>query len=143
VKLSDIGKNQIVNVAEVSANSASGISSGLMQDTAHVTINDCELLIPEIFSPNGDGNQDYFRVFCIEKYPDAKIEVYNRWGNLVFTKEHFGNTSVWGETDAWWDGYSDHKWTAGKEKLPPATYYYILFLNDGSKPRNGFIFLNR
>ena len=103
----------------------------------------CELGIPEIFSPNNDGIQDYFRIKCIENYPDAKIEIYNRWGNLVFTKEHYGNSSVWGETDAWWDGYSDNKLTMGKEKLPPSTYYYILFLNDGSKPRNGYIFLNR
>ncbi len=143
VKSADIGKKQIVNVAEASARSSSGLTTGLSKSTAIVAIKDCELLIPEIFSPNGDGNQDYFRVYCIENYPDAKIEVYNRWGNIVFTKEHYGNTSVWGDTDAWWDGYSDHKWTAGKEKLPSATYYYILFLNDGSKPRNGYIFLNR
>ncbi len=51
--------------------------------TAAVTITidpeeNCELLIPEIFSPNDDGIQDYFRIVCIDKYPDARIEIYNR-----------------------------------------------------------------
>ncbi len=113
--------------------------------TVYVTVEsgECELFIPEIFSPNGDGNQDYFRIKCIENYPNAKIEIYNRWGNLVYEQKNYGNTDVWGTTDAWWDGYSDQKMRFGRDKLPPATYFYILYLNDGSKPRNGFIFLNR
>ncbi len=103
----------------------------------------CELLIPEIFTPNDDGIQDNFKIKCIEHYPDARLEVYNRWGNLVYSKDHYGNTDLWGENDAWWNGYSTHKWTVGKDRLPSATYIYILYLNDGSKPRNGFVFLNR
>ena len=110
--------------------------------TLEVTDN-CELLIPNGFTPNGDGIGDYWRIKCIGKYPNAYVEILNRWGNRVFNKEHYGNTDIWGEADAWWDGRSNHKWTVGSQKLPPGTYFYILHLNNGKeKERTGFIFLN-
>jgi gliding motility-associated-like protein len=112
-------------------------------DIATIQVASCELVIPNGFSPNGDGIQDYWRIKCLEKYPDAKVEIYNRWGNLVYELEHYGNLDVHGPTDAWWNGYSTSKWTFGTDKLPTGTYFYILDLKDGSKPRNGFIFLNR
>jgi hypothetical protein len=80
----------------------------------------------------------------LHHYPNAKIEIYNRWGNLVYEQENYGNPDRWGSIDAWWDGYSTHKWTVGNEKLPPGTYFYILYLNDGSSdPLTGSVFLNR
>ena len=39
--------------------------------------------------------------------------------------------------------YDDQKWTVGKEKLPPGTYFYILHLNNGDDPITGSVFLNR
>jgi gliding motility-associated-like protein len=101
------------------------------------------LVIPTGFSPNDDGIQDKWRIKCLERYPDARIEIYNRWGNRVFEKDNFGNSDVHGESDAWWDGYSSQKAAFGDEKLPNGTYYYILFLNDGNKPLNGYLFLNK
>ncbi|MBT7045617.1 MAG: tandem-95 repeat protein, partial [Gammaproteobacteria bacterium] len=115
-------------------------------DTQFISPNDtldCELMVPEGFSPNDDMIHDYFEIYCFENYPNAKIEIYNRWGNLVYDKEDYGNVDRWGTTDAWWDGRSTHKWTVGSEKLPTATYFYILYLNDGSEPRTGSIFLNK
>jgi len=103
----------------------------------------CELFIPDGFSPNDDGNNDYFKVYCIEDYPNAKIEIYNRWGNLVYEKENYGNTDRWASSEAWWDGRSDSKMAIGNKKLPPGTYFYIFYLNDGSDPITGFVFLNR
>jgi hypothetical protein len=75
-------------------------------------------------------------------YPDAQIEIYNRWGNKIYERENFGNTSRWGAQDAWWNGNSMHDWTVGKDKLPAGTYFYILKLGDGSDPITGYIFLN-
>jgi len=105
----------------------------------------CEFFIPDGFSPdNIDGINDYFEIECLaEDYPNAKIEIYNRWGNLVYEKEQYGNTDRWGSSEAWWDGRSTNKLTVGKEKLPAGTYFYILYLNDGSDPITGFVFLNR
>uniref|UniRef100_UPI0025F91D45 gliding motility-associated C-terminal domain-containing protein n=1 Tax=uncultured Draconibacterium sp. TaxID=1573823 RepID=UPI0025F91D45 len=107
--------------------------------------------IPDGFSPNGDGYNDLFRIACTiesdakfeDDYPDAKIEIFNRWGNLVFEQERFGNTSHWGEYDAWWDGTSMHDMQLGKDQLPAANYFYILYFNkDGKEPVTGFVFLN-
>ncbi len=101
----------------------------------------CELSIPEIFTPNGDGIQDNLQITCIERYPNATFTVFNRNGTTVYQKEHYGNSNIWGD-DAWWDGSSNSKWTVGGEKLPAATYFYILDLKDGSEPRTGYIYLN-
>ncbi len=104
---------------------------------------DCTLVIPSGFSPNGDGIQDYFRITCMEKYPDAIIKIFNRWGNVVYKKGKYGNTAEYGEPDAWWDGSSNQDRTLGGTSLSSGTYFYILDLMDGSKPFTGSIFLYR
>ncbi len=111
----------------------------------------CELNIPDGFSPNQDGYNDFFemRFTCDtgeqlfeDVYPDAKIEIFNRWGNLIYEQENYGNVSRWGSTDAWWDGTSMHDMQIGNDKLPAATYFYILYLNNGQEAITGTIFLN-
>ncbi len=90
-----------------------------------------DLFIPEGFSPNGDGVHDYFQVRGIEDYPEAFMMIFNRWGSKLFEKKNYGNLSVWGtDADAWWDGYSDNKWTLGDAKVPPGNYIYILDLGN-------------
>ncbi len=103
-----------------------------------------EFFIPEAFSPNYDGYNDYFEISGIDIYPNARIEIYNRWGTLLYEKDHYGNTDNWGSADNWWDGSSNKSWTVGKEKLPTGTYFYIFYYNDGnSDPKTGSVFLNR
>ncbi len=111
--------------------------------------------IPDGFSPNNDGYNDYFKVIieCEDQYgqkeirdlgddfPNARIEIFNRWGNLIFEKERFGNTNELGDTDAWWDGSSMHDWQVGKNKLPVGTYFYILDIGNG-EVFTGSVFLN-
>uniref|UniRef100_UPI0025DD8AFB T9SS type B sorting domain-containing protein n=1 Tax=uncultured Draconibacterium sp. TaxID=1573823 RepID=UPI0025DD8AFB len=111
------------------------------------------LVIPEGFSPNTDNKNDYFEIQMSvddvdnsifgEEYPDAHLYVYNRWGNLIFEKEHYGNYSVWGtnKAEAWWDGRSESSLTIGSGKVPPATYIYILQL-DNQTVEKGTIFIN-
>jgi gliding motility-associated-like protein/uncharacterized repeat protein (TIGR01451 family) len=146
ITISDIKNKKVTNTAYASGSFKSGNNSEVMtvesESTVVVDLDECELLIPQIFTPNDDGIQDYFRIQCIENYPDAKIEIFNRWGQLVYNQEKYGNTQVWGTTDAWWGGYSNNT-SLGSEKLPTATYFYILYFNDGTNPQNGFIFLSR
>jgi len=141
VQSADERNGQVENVAFVSGTTPDGT---IIENSSSVTVQveQCEMVIPNAFSPNNDGIQDTWRIKCIEKFPDARVEIYNRWGNRVFEKDNFGNTDIHGSADAWWDGYSSQKLTFGNEKLPTGTYYYILNLNDGSKPINGFIFMN-
>ncbi|NOY96745.1 MAG: T9SS type B sorting domain-containing protein, partial [Chlorobi bacterium] len=104
--------------------------------------NTCSLYIPEGFSPNGDGVHDYFRIYCIENYPDAKMYIFNRWGNKIFEKIHYGNLDYWGSDEAaWWDGSSKHKWSLGSQSLPPGNYLYILDLGNGEK-RSGTVMIS-
>ncbi|HEY3390046.1 MAG TPA: Ig-like domain-containing protein, partial [Prolixibacteraceae bacterium] len=116
--------------------------------TATVTIlvtkdESCEVFVPNSFSPDGDGIHDNFKIRCLYNYENPIIEIYNRWGNLVYEKDHYGNVDYWGsEEDAWWNGRSDHKMNIGNAVLPVGTYYYVLKLNS-IKVLTGFLFLNK
>jgi gliding motility-associated-like protein len=122
--------------------------SPILCSTAVVNLNmtrdvDCDVLVPNSFSPNGDGIHDLFMVRCLYNYDNPEIKIYNRWGNLVFVKEHYGDVNIWGsDVSAWWDGRSNQKWNVTDADLPIGTYYYILKL-DGSKVLTGFLYLNR
>lgn len=128
-----------------------------LRDTATVYINvdcsmenpnpiDCELFIPEGFSPNNDGIHDFFRIMCIEHYPDAKLMIFNRNGDLLWEKEHYGNYDVWGsQYDAWWWGtsvlskYDVGRFTInGDPKLKFGNYVYVLLLGNGDV-KNGTV----
>ena len=53
-----------------------------MKDSILVSKN-CNVLIPKVFSPNGDGINDYFNIlpYNIESF---ELSIYNKWGKLVF-----------------------------------------------------------
>jgi hypothetical protein len=58
--------------------------------------------------------------------------IFNRAGNKLFEKEHYGNMEYWGsDQNAWWWGTSENKWTPGKGILPAGNYIYILDLGNG------------
>jgi gliding motility-associated-like protein len=91
--------------------------------------------IPEGFSPNGDGINDRFVIPDIAtSYPNYSIEVFNRWGNVVFK----GNAST---PD--WDGFANQSGTFGNDVLPVGVYFYILNYNDGqTSPVQGKLYLS-
>ncbi|MFV0378479.1 MAG: gliding motility-associated C-terminal domain-containing protein [Mangrovibacterium sp.] len=102
-----------------------------------------KLFIPDGFSPNGDDINERFVISGLEDYPNAKLEVYSRWNNLVYSKESYGNESKWG-ADAWWDGRSSGNMRVGDGLLPAANYIYFLRLDpDKSDVHRGIIFINR
>ncbi|MDX8337600.1 Ig-like domain-containing protein [Draconibacterium sp. IB214405] len=104
----------------------------------------CELFIPEGFSPNDDGVHDFFQILCIQKYPNAKLMIFNRNGVKLWEKEHYGNLDVWGTyEDAWWWGTSENRLTIGRSGgLPAGNYIYVLILNDGlGTVKNGTVML--
>ncbi len=96
----------------------------------------CEVFIPESFSPNGDGANDYLEILGIEGFPENKFEVYNRWGVMVYTAEGSINN---------WDGVPNTGPLLGQnDVLPVGTYYYVIKLKKtGYKPKVGFIYLNK
>jgi gliding motility-associated-like protein len=77
--------------------------------------------IPNVFSPNGDGVHDRWDILNISTfYPNAEVEVYNKWGSRVF-KSAPGYPNPW-------DG------TRNGQQMPVATYYYVIDLKNGRKP---------
>lgn len=95
--------------------------------------NDGTIPVPEGFSPNGDGKNDWFVIDGIENYPNNTFTVYNRWGNVVYEAKPYNNE---------WDGRWDNESRAG-EGLPIGTYFYILDLGNDTEPITGSIYLNR
>ena len=101
----------------------------------------CTLMIPNGFTPNGDGINDYFDITCLEQYPDAKLKIYSRTSTLLYEQEHYGNFDFWGGEDAaWWNGNDRYK-----NKLDSDSYIYILDLEHGRKEmiKTGVIFISR
>ncbi|WP_246197909.1 Ig-like domain-containing protein [Chitinophaga agrisoli] len=74
--------------------------------------------IPEGFSPNGDGKNDKFVIGNVGT-DKISLEIYNRWGNVVFRDDNYKNT---------WDGKCNQGTHFGEE-VPDGTYYYIIILN--------------
>ncbi|PIQ16707.1 MAG: hypothetical protein COW67_01500, partial [Flavobacteriales bacterium CG18_big_fil_WC_8_21_14_2_50_32_9] len=89
-------------------------TDGLCWDTAFVIIevfNESNILIPTVFTPNGDGNNDFFRVDG-ENLKSVDGEIYNRWGQKMF---------AWGNVNGYWDGR-----TLSGSEAPDGTYFYII-----------------
>ncbi|MBB4802426.1 gliding motility-associated-like protein [Flavobacterium nitrogenifigens] len=85
----------------------------------------CEEVFPHnAFSPNGDNFNDTFKIDNIDNltcYPENTVEIYNRWGILVFETKNYNNT-----TNAF-DGISRGRTTVKQsDGLPTGTYFYII-----------------
>lgn len=72
------------------------------------------------FSPDGDGINDKWNIRWASIYPNMIIQIFNRWGALVYENK--------GEFNGW-----DGTGKSGK-LLPPSTYYFVININDGSTP---------
>jgi gliding motility-associated-like protein len=83
-----------------------------------------KILAPNAFSPNGDGINDTWVITNLSIYPGATVDVYNRYGQLVFHSENNNKT---------WDG------TYNGKSLPMATYYYIIDPKNNEKKIAGSV----
>ncbi|MEP6844843.1 MAG: gliding motility-associated C-terminal domain-containing protein [Panacibacter sp.] len=68
-------------------------------------------LIPNAFSPNGDGINDTWIIGYLNSYPGVTVQVYNRYGQVVYRSVDYSKA---------WDG------TYNGAPLPVGTYYYII-----------------
>ena len=83
--------------------------------------------IPGGLTPNGDGANETWEIGGLSQYPDAKVMVFDRWGQQVYTGDYTSLLMGW-----------DIKW----KECPTADYYYILDLGNGEK-YNGVVTLKR
>ncbi|WP_445452722.1 T9SS type B sorting domain-containing protein [Flavobacterium sp. 25HG05S-40] len=115
--------------------SANGCESERLPVTIDLTI--CDIVIPDGFSPNNDFINDTFEIPNLAiQYPNFKMEIYNRYGNLIYK----GDRNIPN-----WDGTTTVSGlNLGDKLLPTGVYFYILEFNDGTrKPVQGRVYLNR
>ena len=99
---------------------------GCAEATVTICIECEELTIFTALTPNGDGKNETFYVAKIEDFPNNQLQIFNRWGNLVYEKRGYLNE---------WRG------TYNGDPLPDGAYFYILDVTDGDKTTsyNGYI----
>ncbi|MBR5166899.1 MAG: gliding motility-associated C-terminal domain-containing protein [Salinivirgaceae bacterium] len=84
--------------------------------------------VPNAFTPNGDGNHDFYIISC-DNGSKLTLEIFNRWGYRVFRRT--------GTENIVWDGYNPQG-----TLVQPGTYYYVITVEEGStnyNPLNGYI----
>lgn len=84
--------------------------------------------VPNVFTPNADGVNDQF-IVTVNGEELFSIEIYSRWGNLVFKRENVNNLV--------WDGYMPDG-----SKVKPGTYFYVIAAHDTQNvydPESGYI----
>ncbi|WP_196889934.1 gliding motility-associated C-terminal domain-containing protein, partial [Aureivirga sp. CE67] len=134
IEVKVLGDGDYENIAEITSYQG-GMDSDSSNNTASASTEPQCLLIYNEFSPNGDQVNDTFIIDCIERYPNNRLEVYNRWGTKVYEKNGYLNE---------WDGTSKADATIKEsDKLPVGTYFYILNLNNGTEPIKGWLYINR
>lgn len=83
----------------------------------------------DVITPNGDGINDSWHILNLDKFPNAIINVYNRWGNLVHEST--------GKDGPWNGSYNG-------DTLPSGSYYYrIDVMGDGSDIRSGWLYITQ
>ncbi|WP_423740391.1 gliding motility-associated C-terminal domain-containing protein [Flavobacterium columnare] len=115
-------------------------------DTATVTVtvhpsNNEEVVVYNHMTPNGDGDNDVFFIDGVDKFPNNSVEVYNRWGVLVYEAKGYNNN------DRAFRGISSGRVTIKQlEELPEGTYYYMFKYENTSgvtKEKAGYLYINR
>ena len=101
----------------------------------------CDIIIYNAVSPNNDGMNDVFFIEGIECYPKNSVEIYNRWGVLIYETQGYDNLI------RSFKGYSEGRSTFNKnELLPDGTYFYILKYEDSegnSHDKSGYLYLDK
>jgi gliding motility-associated-like protein/uncharacterized repeat protein (TIGR01451 family) len=129
-----LGFGDYLNTAFVQS-SVGGDETNTDNDEASAEVDPICLTIYNEFSPDGDGVNETFVIDCLERFPNNKLEVFNRWGNVVYSKRGYLND---------WNGSSNGRAVINKsDELPVGTYYYVLDLGNGSDPRVGWLYINR
>lgn len=80
--------------------------------------------IPNTFSPNNDGINDKWDIQYLDTYPNCRVQVFTRTGQLVFESRGYREP---------WDG------TMKGKSLPVDTYYYVIEPESGREPVTGYV----
>jgi len=118
-KLNPIASPPVSTTYTLNVFSASGCASST--DDVFVKVYE-KMVIPNSFSPNGDGINDIWNIITIDTYANPTVKVINRYGQLMF--EGKGSKTAW-------NGKHENK------DVPVGVYYYMIYLEPGLKPITG------
>lgn len=88
--------------------------------------------IPDGFSPNNDGINDFLIIEGIEDFPGCELTVFSEWGNIVYQMTNYQND---------WNGTANLGILKTEKVLPEAKYYYVLEMPYNSIIKKGTIYL--
>jgi gliding motility-associated-like protein len=89
---------------------------------------EASLVIPNTFTPNGDGINDTWDIKFLGTYINCSVDVFTRWGQKIYSSLGYPVP---------WNG------TYNGSALPTGTYYYIINLKNGLAPLSGFVAIIR
>ena len=96
-------------------------------DTASVSVSliaDFAIEPQNLISPNGNGQNDVWKIKGIEFYPEATVMIFDQWGRIILEQADYKNT---------WDG------TMKGKPLPDGTYFYVITLPGSERQYKGTI----
>ena len=117
-----VDEGGIVNTGEKTVTTIASVTGYGVFTLARVKSNvEDDVEIFDAISPNDDAKNDYFYIKNITKYPDNRVQIFNRWGIKVFdTTNYDANGNVF-------RGFSDGRATISPDNLlPNGTYFYIV-----------------
>lgn len=94
--------NYMVTVNDTCGNSDSAYLEIIVQ---------CDVQVPNVFTPNQDNINDVLEFKYLEDYPNSVLKIYNRWGKMIYENENYQNN---------WNG----------DDAAEGTYYFILTVSD-------------
>ncbi|UQD57119.1 gliding motility-associated C-terminal domain-containing protein [Flavobacterium sp. K5-23] len=151
VNQNDREKGEFINTAFADGFDPNGDPIGHSDDEivyAAIVLGCGTVTVHNAFSPNGDGMNETFIIDNIDDilcYPENTVEIYNRWGVLVF------ETSGYDNVNKVFRGYSEGRTTISQSSgLPTGTYYYILNYTSitgtdqiQANKKDGYLYLTR
>ena len=105
--------------------------------TIYFEVNELPVEVFSAFSPNGDGINDTWIIQGITRFPNNEVQIFNRWGNLVFQVTGYDNTTKV------WNGESTEGLAFGDDGVPDGAYFYVITLGDGSERLSGYVVVRR
>ena len=100
------------------------VNNCVYERSVFVPLIDGCIFIANALTPNGDGSNDTWVIGGLDGYAGARVQVVNRYGQLVFESNGYSNP---------WRG------TINNEPLPPADYYYVVSYDESKEPLTGVV----
>ncbi|WP_324028161.1 gliding motility-associated C-terminal domain-containing protein [Maribacter sp. BPC-D8] len=94
----------------------------------------------EVITPDNDGINDFFRIENIESFPNNTVQIYNRWGVVVYEMSGYDNVTNT------FQGVSNGRVTISTDsELPVGVYFYVIkYASDGDNlDKAGYLYINR